>query len=301
MNDSPAKHKWPLEDGTCWTYPFPAHDAIQVRGGAGVWRYGFDGILSRHDLPTAQNFADAEAARKNPPVTPATRTWDLREKLAANLIEDGSASFQHTGFDPQGYFFAFVVGREIQLFDLNTGALRPPLTGAPSALTALAWGPDGVVAGGGRNGTIALWDAQTGTLLHRLDDSKATVYELVFSPSSRFVVSGGRDGVLWVWDRLNDSEPLRLVGHRGAVHCIAVSPDDRTVVSGGADGTLRFWHRSSGSEMLTIANSPGPILELAFSENGRLLAIACENRAVPGQSLLSLLDCGQSLPLTEGP
>ena len=76
---------------------------------------------------------------------------------------------------------------------------------------------------------------------------------------------------------------------------MAFSPDGRTLITGSADGTARLWdvHESHNPRWLsTIKGHIGNVRAVAFSPNGRTLAIANESTAA---------GCGKSVIRTDFP
>ena len=100
---------------------------------------------------------------------------------------------------------------------------------------------------GGDDGTVRVWDLDTGEPLHTLAGHDGQVGAVAVSADGRRAVSGGDDGTVRVWD-LDTGQPLHaLAGHDGPVRAVAVSADGRRAVSGGDDGTVRVWDLDTGA------------------------------------------------------
>ncbi|MDE0672320.1 MAG: hypothetical protein OXH72_11310 [Caldilineaceae bacterium] len=66
-------------------------------------------------------------------------------------------------------------------------------------VTSVVFRPDGLIlASGGWDDTIRLWDVAAGTLYHILEGQRV-VNSVVFSPDGQTLASGGDDGTVRVW------------------------------------------------------------------------------------------------------
>ncbi|WP_037864753.1 WD40 repeat domain-containing protein [Streptomyces sp. NRRL S-340] len=110
--------------------------------------------------------------------------------------------------------------------------------------------PDGgrtLLATGGADGTLSLWDLGRQSRLACWDDHMLSVRGLAVLDTGRgpLVVSAGADGTLRRWDPATG--PVGAPVHCGqqGVHAVAVvpaAPGERALVaSGGEDGTVRLW------------------------------------------------------------
>jgi len=162
------------------------------------------------------------------------RLWEAEGgRLVATLAGHASAVLC-LAFSPNGAQLASGSGdplglgeRVVRLWDVASGTPLTVLTGHRSAIFALAWSPDGrrLASGSGNlpiplverdpgDTSIRLWDAADGGLLLTLPSPgvpglEAPIWELVFTPDGRRLVSADNDGVVRVWfSRAEDAIPL---------------------------------------------------------------------------------------------
>ncbi|KAJ5546703.1 nuclear migration protein NudF [Penicillium frequentans] len=125
--------------------------------------------------------------------------------------------------------------------DIECCAFAPPAS--HSYLVALAGGkvlpsggsPVGVVATGGRDKTIKLWDFN-GLLLKTLVGHDNWVRGLVFHPGGRFLLSVGDDRTLRCWDLAEDGKLWKTNEdiHGGFVNCIRWAPAEINDATSGS-------------------------------------------------------------------
>jgi WD40 repeat protein len=100
---------------------------------------------------------------------------------------------------PTGWSAAVLDRARLHLYELHTGQERGSAElGAWSF--ALAYSPEGrLLATGGRDGTVRLFDSLTGEAIHRMEAHGGEVSSLAFSPNGQQLVSAGGNVAL-VWD-----------------------------------------------------------------------------------------------------
>ena len=101
---------------------------------------------------------------------------------------------------------------------------------------------------GSDDGTVALWDLETGEMLSRFEAHDAKVVDVAVSPDGSRAASASWDRTIGLW-RLSDGEMLaRLKGHTGPVNAVGFSEDGAHLYSGSYDGSIRVWHADGRSE-----------------------------------------------------
>jgi WD40 repeat protein len=122
---------------------------------------------------------------------------------------------------------------------------------------AIALSADGRrVATGQSNGSVFVWDAETGELLKSWA-AHPYVSAVCFSPDSRMLAtsSGLEEISVKIWSVPEGKLLHTLLGHTGAVGSVSFTPDGQTLISTGNE--IRLWDVASGTNRKTIAGEFG--------------------------------------------
>ena len=140
--------------------------------------------------------------------------------------------------------------------------------------SALAFAPRGaLLASGGTDQTVRLWDLSTSRLQDTLTGHRANVFALSFSPDGNSLASGAADGNVRLWDIAPAKLRVALAANPSAVQTLAFAPDSRLLAIGRQNGTVQFCEVRAGrlEEAFMVGN--GGVTALAFSSDGRTLAL----------------------------
>lgn len=165
----------------------------------------------------------------------------------------------------------------IELRD-RTGILLHTLADHPTPVTCACFSPDDrILAIGCKDGSIRVWDCQTGKLLTSLLHT-SEILDLTFSPDGKTLVASSPDEALMVCQQTDNqwSQPKKRIlegGHiRYSVSCYNVSSDGKTFVSGDEEGWVKLWNPETGQLRYTLPPHGGKVSQLTFAPDNRYLA-----------------------------
>jgi len=140
-------------------------------------------------------------------------------------------------------------------------------------VVALALNPDGdVLATGGNDGALRLWDLRTGKAKFTLRERGPQPLVVAFSPDGRTVAAGGHDNKVSCWDATTGEPGPTFGGWGDAVWAVAFSRDGRTLFAAGEERRLRAFDPETAKDR-TLAECPGTVRALALTPDGRALAV----------------------------
>ncbi len=252
------------------------------------------------------------------PAAPPGHTGPVRA-VAALVGAGGQAVLATGGQDGTIRLWNPSTGVRAGVLAGHTGGLRAVAALAGSARPAAPMGstrsaaPAGsvgaaVLASGGEDGTIRIWDTRAGictaVLGGRTNHSGRVLSVAAYRglDGRAMLASGGEDGTIRIWDPAATGAGTTagpggttaasttalgttalgttalgaaarvLAGHTGRVLAITVitAPDGRTLLaSGGDDGTIRIWDPERDSRAVrTLAGHPGPVWTVTVLDRG---------------------------------
>jgi YD repeat-containing protein len=189
-----------------------------------------------------------------------------------------------------GSTLAFQTGQKICFVRLADSRERRRLSGHVGGVTALEFSPDGrLIASTGKDGSVRLWDAATGTLRQSVARTNAIGQSLGFSPDSRWLAIGDyQHDQIQILNVESGQEVLTLGKARPGypTYGCGFSPDGRWLAAVGAGG-LRVWDLVPAAENVNrfpwetrlVMDEEGKFRNLLFDPAGRWIAFAGRARA----------------------
>ena len=138
---------------------------------------------------------------------------------------------------------------QIRMFDLDQHPSGKELAGQTGQqVLALALNPNGnVLASGGIDATVHLWDVVSGTEFAKLAGHRGIVTAIAWSADGKLIASGERHGAIKVWSHADGNRLLAtLPGHSDArlgftVTDLCFSPNAKRLASASYDKTIKIW------------------------------------------------------------
>lgn len=227
------------------------------------------------------------------------KLWDIRTGECVRTLQGHINRVYSVAFSPQGNILASGgEDRMLKLWDIRTGKCVRTLQGHTSRVFSVAFAsqcyanansPDNqILASGGDDRTIRLWNASTGQCLKTLQAYANSVCSVAFSPQGKTLASGGEDCMVRLWD-IHTGQCLKsLQAHTDTVWSVAFSADGQMLASSSGDSTEKLWNVSTGQCFKTFQGKTPMPRSVAFSpvdvvsvqELGQILATSGDDYTV---------------------
>ena len=129
-----------------------------------------------------------------------------------------------------------------------------------------------MVAAGGGDGVITVWEVPSGKLHCSLSGHIGPVKFLAFHPSQPVLASASYDKTVRLWDTTKGTPLKTLPPHPREIDCVAFSPGGKFVATGSKDVVLRIWRWPKGEHVKDLLGHEAGVHSLAFSPDGEVLA-----------------------------
>ncbi len=129
-------------------------------------------------------------------------------------------------------------------------AILTVLRGHEGCVRSVSYSPDAQrIASGSEDGSVRVWDAESGVELAILQGHDMSVLSSTYSPDGQLIASGSLDRTVRVWDAHTGAELAVLHGHEAGVTCVSFRADGQRIASGSGDGSVRIWDTQSWAEL----------------------------------------------------
>jgi RNA polymerase sigma factor (sigma-70 family) len=170
-----------------------------------------------------------------------------------------------------------------------TWGLRTVLE-TPDILQAMTVSPGGqILAGGGKDGRVRLWDLTTGKEIGAMLANKGTVRTLAFSPDGKVLAGAGQgDGVAGqaiLWDVPTRKLLSTMHDADAALISVRFSQDGRALATFNGQGDVQLWAVPSGKQTRSTAVLKGQLGSLVYAPGDKLIAAT-----MVGEDVVFLVD-----------
>ncbi|GBG33397.1 Guanine nucleotide-binding protein subunit beta-2-like 1 [Hondaea fermentalgiana] len=156
------------------------------------------------------------------------------------------------------------------------GFARRALTGHHHFVEDVVISSDGQFClSGSWDGTLRLWDINTGATTRRFVGHKKDVLSVAFSLDNRQIVSASRDRTIKLWNTLGECKyTITEDQHTEWISCVRFSPlhTNPLIVSAGWDGIVKVWNLSNCRLKANLIGHTGYLNSVTVSPDGSLCA-----------------------------
>jgi len=179
--------------------------------------------------------------------------------------------------------------------DEKFGVAKRRLKGHSHYVQDVAISSDGQFAlSGSWDGTLRLWDLNSGTTTRSFTDHSKDVLSVAFSADNRQIVSGSRDKSIKLWNTLGQCKfTITDEGHKEWVSCVRFSPNLSAplIVSAGWDKMVKVWNLTNCRLRTNLIGHTGYVNTVTVSPDGSL----CASGGKDGTAMLWDLNEGRHL------
>jgi WD40 repeat protein/transcriptional regulator with XRE-family HTH domain len=174
------------------------------------------------------------------------------------------------------YWAAACTRGEIRIWNAATLKLHRVWQAHADMVWALSFRPDGnALATGSWDGTVKLWDVDTGALLWS-GRHGSFINSIAFSPDGEILASSGTDSAVRFWNFKSD-RPITTLEHSDPVTFVIWNPAGDLLAIGDNKGNIRLWAEKTPRSFVSLSSLKGHnnwVDGMAFSPDGSTLASA---------------------------
>jgi WD40 repeat protein len=158
--------------------------------------------------------------------------------------------------------------------------LRHTFKGHREEIYRLQWSPNGMqLASSSADGSVRIWNAQTGDLAHHLEGHADRVYSIGWFPDGRYITSTARDKTIRTWDITASIHSVINVEDK-TVYAVAWSPNGDTLASASHANVIWLANPKSEEIRQKLEGHQAAVYSLTWSPDGKQLASGSADKTI---------------------
>lgn len=137
-----------------------------------------------------------------------------------------------------------------------------------------------LLASAGEDGSIKLWDFESGSYQGSLKGHTGAVNDVAFDPNGSLLASASSDFTVKIWDIDLKQCIKTFSGHDHVVSSVRWRAEGDFLLSGSYDGSLKLWELASGYCKQTWNGHEDWIKRAVFNEVGNKMATASKDQSL---------------------
>jgi len=201
-----------------------------------------------------------------------TRLYDLSTgKYAVAALEGFTGGVPLIAFSPDGKRIAAADEGGTLIFFDNMGlhGLRASEQGGSFAI---AWSPDSKQVVIGDINKLRVFDASTGKLVWRWDETPNTIKSLAWSKDGTQIAFGCANNAIYLVDAVKGKQIRKIEGHHEMVHSIAFAAEDTRLLTADSK-VVGVWEIATGKNLAFLTVCEDNTTSVAFSPDGKQCAV----------------------------
>lgn len=202
--------------------------------------------------------------------------WDVNSETFKFItaVDGGKAWIDSLAWHPQENLVAFVVNRQIKIWDANTQEILLTLDFADSSVFSLAWHPQGHMLAASGHGGVKVWKKQDWKQKPYVLEVPGASLDCSWSLDGKYLASGNLDRTISLlhW---NNPPPWLMQGFPGKVSQVVwLQNREQPLLAACCQEGIIVWHfnRQSRNWQNHVLQHQKMVQAIAFEPNSALLA-----------------------------